>query len=265
LKRRILFAGMILACASLQLTASGRTNKLRAELVPRWKINVVLEKKRRPDYPGRSGLQPLNPEELPMESLTKLRTVTVVGIFGVVAYCFLFLGVSHAEVPQKPSANQMQIQKKEPFSAPATIKGCPDLKVSLNVVKSGSGLVTLSGTVANVGSADYDLSSEAQVFMNLSYPPKTYNQVGVSEQLCTKAFTSVKKGASFPVNCSFQIPAFASWAAEAPPGNAKRLFTLRVVKRNMAPFTAAEDCNPDNNSKWVEVPYQEKRPLERLN
>jgi hypothetical protein len=195
-----------------------------------------------------------------MKSLRKLKTVAVIGILGLVAYCFLLLGVSHAEMPLKPSANQMQIQKKEPFSAPAALKGCPDLKVSLNVVKSGSGLVTISGTVSNVGSADYDLPSEAQVFMNLSYPPKSYNQVGISEQLCTKAFTSVKKGTSFAINCSFQIPAFDSWTAGSPPGNAKRLFTLRVIKINMAPFTAGEDCSPNNNSKWVEVPYQEKRP-----
>ncbi|MBW6508418.1 MAG: hypothetical protein K0A94_02630 [Desulfuromonadales bacterium] len=67
-----------------------------------------------------------------MESLAKLRTVAVVGILGLVVFCFLFLGASHAETPLKPSANQMQIQKKEPVSIPATIKPLstlPDLTV----------------------------------------------------------------------------------------------------------------------------------------
>jgi hypothetical protein len=178
----------------------------------------------------------------------------------VFACCVFAEDVSRAGVKPAAPSSRLQIQEKPPVSAAATLKRCPDLKVSLNVVKGGNGLVILSGTVSNVGGTDYNLPSEARVFMNLSYPPKTYNQVGVSEQVCTKVFTSVKKGASFPVNCSFQIPDFDRWTAGAPPGNAKRLFALSVVKKNMAPFSAGEDCDQKNNSKWVEVPYQEKRP-----
>jgi hypothetical protein len=178
-----------------------------------------------------------------MESLKKPRAPLVVGIIGLVGCCVLALNVGHAEMPLKPSANQIQIQKKEKVSATSALKGCPDLKVNLNVVKSGSGLVALSSTVSNVGSA---------------YPPKTYNQVGVSEQLGEKAFTQVRKGTFFPINCSFQIPDFAGWATPGAPGNAKRLFTLRVAKKNMAPFAVGEDCDPNNNSKWVEVTYQEQ-------
>jgi hypothetical protein len=193
-----------------------------------------------------------------MESLKKPRATVVVGIIGLVGCCVLALNVGHAEMPLKPSANHMQIQKKEQVSATSALKGCPDLRVNLNVVKSGSGLVTLSGTVSNVGSADYDMLSVAKIFMNLSYPPKTYNQVGVSEQLGEKAFTQVRKGTSFPINCRFQIPDFAGWATPGASGNAKRLFTLRVAKKNMDPFAAGEDCYPNNNSKWVEVTYQEQ-------
>jgi hypothetical protein len=195
-----------------------------------------------------------------MTAFKNVKTTLGLVIVLVVACCIFVEGVSRAELKPVAPSSQMQVQEKPPASPTATLKGCPDLKVRLNVVKSGNGLVILSGTVSNVGSADYDLPSEAKVFMNLSYPPKTYVQIGVVEQLCTKAFTSVKKGASFPVNCSFQIPDFDSWAAGAPPGNAKRLFTLFVGKENTAPFTAGEECDQNNNSKWVEVPYQEKRP-----
>jgi hypothetical protein len=220
----------------------------------------VLVRKKLPDYPGRSRLQPENREELSMESLKRIRSVAVVGILGVVAFCFLHLGVSHAEMPQKPSAKSMQIQKKEPVSgtASAVLKGCPDLKADLTVVMSGNGLLTLSGTVSNVGNADYDMLSVAQMVMNLRYPPKTYNQVGVSEKLVEKSFTKVIKGTSFPVHFTFQLPDFKGITVPAETGNVCRLFTLRVAKQNMAPFAAGEECNPNNNSKSIEFCYSKK-------
>jgi hypothetical protein len=194
-----------------------------------------------------------------MKSLKRTRIPSCSVMILFAAFFISSQSVSHADLkPMKPS-NQMQIQKKETLSLKPVLKLCPDLKVSLNVFKGSSGLVTLRGTVSNVGGGDYNILSEAQVFMNLSYPPKSYNQVGVSEQVCTKIFSKVAKGASFPVNCSFQIPNFDGWGTAIKPGNAKRLFTLRVVKKNMSPFKTGEECNPNNNSKGVEVKYQEKQ------
>lgn len=176
----------------------------------------------------------------------------------VLATFFLHQGIGHAELKpiQPPAQRQMQI--KEPVSVTPNLKLCPDLKVSLNVAKNSSGLVTLNGTITNIGNKDYDIPSEAHYFMNLSYPPKTYNQVGVSEQLCTKAFTQLKKGASFPINCTYQIPNFDGWVQDIITPPAKRLFTLRVVKKDMSSFTTGEDCDPINNSMGVEVGYKEK-------
>ncbi len=190
-----------------------------------------------------------------MKSLKRLRIPACFIIILFVAFFISSQSVSHADLKSVTPSNQRQIQKKGTLS----LKLCPDLKVSLNVFKSSSGLVTLRCTVSNVGSGDYSILSEAQIFMNLSYPPKTYNQVGVSEQVCTRIFSTVNKGASFPVNCTFQIPNFDGWGTGIMPGNAKRLFTLRVVKKNMSPFKTGEDCNPNNNSKGVEVKYQEKQ------
>jgi hypothetical protein len=97
--------------------------------------------------------------------------------------------------------------------------------------------------------------------MNLSYPPQySYAKTGVSDILLTTPFTKVKAGASFPVNCTFQIPKFNGWVAGSVQGNAKRLFTLRVLKKDMSPFKGGEDCNPENNSKYIELDYREKQP-----
>ena len=131
----------------------------------------------------------------------------------------------------------MEIQKKGPVSVKPALMLCPDLKVSFNVIKGLGGLVTLRGTISNVGSANYAILSEARVIMNLAYPPKTYNQIGMSEQLCTTSFSRLDKGASFLVNCSFHIPAYEGWSTIGlKNGNAKRLFTLSVGKKNMSPF-----------------------------
>jgi hypothetical protein len=194
-----------------------------------------------------------------MNLFKNTRIPTCSFIIAFAAFFVLFHGDSRAEIKQMRPANQMQIQKKEPASMIPAIKACPDLKVSLNVVKSISGLVTLNGTISNIGNTDYNIPSEAQYFMNLSYPPKTYNQIGVSEQLCPKAFTSLKKGASSTFNCTYQIPNFDGWAEGIMEGNAKRLFTLRAVKKDMSSFKTGEDCNPNNNSMGVEVTYQEKK------
>lgn len=175
-----------------------------------------------------------------------------------VAFLLVSQGVGQAEVVVKPPSSKMQIQQKNQVQ---DIKLCPDLKVSLTVVKGSSGLVTLLGTVTNVGSAKLDTVSEAQVIMNLSYAPQySYAKTGVSDILLVKPFAKVKPGASFPVNCTYQIPNFNGWVAGDVQGNAKRLFTLRVIKQDMSIFQLGEDCNPADNTGSIELAYREKQP-----
>ncbi|MDD2337553.1 MAG: hypothetical protein PHD01_13360 [Geobacteraceae bacterium] len=172
----------------------------------------------------------------------------------LLALLLMSQGVVQAQVTPKLPLGQMRFYEIPP------LKLCPDLKVSLTVVKGRSGLVTLQGTVTNIGKGDYDMPSEAQVIMNLRYPPKTYAQIGVSDILLTKRFTKVKKGASFPVTCTFQIPDFQGWVIAGGKGNAKRLFTLRVMKQDMSSYEPGEDCHPEDNSKSVELESREKLP-----
>lgn len=134
------------------------------------------------------------------------------------------------------------------------------MKVSLTVVKGSSGLVTLLGTVTNVGSGKFDTVSQAQVIMNLSYAPQySYAKTGVSDSLLTKPIAMMNPGAFIPINCTFQIPNFNGWIAGGVEGNAKRLFTLRVIKQDMSIFQPGEDCKPADNTKSIELMYREKQ------
>ncbi|MBU4318272.1 MAG: hypothetical protein KKF30_13500 [Proteobacteria bacterium] len=192
-----------------------------------------------------------------MKSFKSTKTSVYSAIILFVSFFVLSQGVGHAEL--KPMSPSNQLQKKDTMVIPPGVKLIPDLNVTLNVTKSGTGLVTLSGTITNAGLGDYAMASEARIIMNLCYPPKTYAQIGVSEQIFTKGFTQLKKGASIPIHCAYQIPNFQGWNAAAAPLNAKRLFTLAAVKKDMSPYQASEDRNPNNNSKAVEISYLEKR------
>ena len=192
-----------------------------------------------------------------MKSVKNTKTSVCSAIIMFVVFFVLSQGVGHAEL--KPISPSIQLQKKDAVTIPPGLKLVPDLNVTLNVTKSGTGLVTLNGTISNIGLGDYSILSEIHIIMNLSYPPKTYAQIGVSEQIFTQAFTQLKKGASMPVHCTYQIPNFQGWNAAAVPLNAKRLFTLVAVKKDMSPYQASEERNPNNNSKAVEISYLEKK------
>jgi hypothetical protein len=169
-----------------------------------------------------------------------------------------FPGDSRAEEKPAEPEKQRQTRMKKPEAAPEASL-CPDISVKLKVVKGDNGLVTLNGTISNKGGSDFNIPSEAQIFMNLSDPPKTYAQMGVSEKLCTKAFTQLKKETAIDFKCDYQIPDFEKWLDDMVVGNPKRLFTLRVVKADMSPFAPGEECKEKNNSKSVEVTYQRKK------
>lgn len=191
----------------------------------------------------------------------KVFRLITIPAYSVVMASAAFFGIYQSAQAADVQTMTPQIQRHTPISGSAAgtqlRMACPDLKVSLTANKSHGGSVTLNGTVTNIGNAKYDTSSVAEYYMNLSYPPKSYNQIGVSEQLCTKTFKNLQKGASFAFNCTFNIPDFSAWSG-AGAGDAKRLFSLRAIKSDMSPFTLPEDCNPNNNGADIEVEYRKK-------
>ncbi|MCB2214935.1 hypothetical protein [Desulfofustis glycolicus] len=133
---------------------------------------------------------------------------------------------------------------------------CADLSVNLKLTKSSTGLLTLSGVVTNVGNADFTAAARTSFFMNVRYLPKSYNQTGISEELCPASFAPLKKGASRPVVCKYQIPDFKRWADHPSlRENTMRLFTLSVKPAGPSNFQAGEECNQANNANHVEIGY----------
>lgn len=134
-------------------------------------------------------------------------------------------------------------------------KLCPDLKADLTLSGGNNGMVKINGTVTNISKGNYNIASVVEIIMNLAYAPQySYNKTGVSDILATRSFSTLKPGASFMLNANFKIPDFGGWTS----GNAKRLFTLRIVKQNMSPYQAGEECNPDNNSTSAVAAYRDK-------
>lgn len=193
-----------------------------------------------------------------MKPFTSLKFSLLSTLGMCVAILLASQGIVQAQPTLKTPSGQIQPLSNIQVNVPPKLKLCPDLKVSLSMVKGSNGLVTLQGTVTNVGKGDYDIMSKAEVIMNLSYAPQySYAMTGVSDILISRPFTKLKAGASFPVIGTYQIPNFNGWASGSVQANAKRLFTLRVVKQDMSTYKPGEDCNPGDNSKSTELAYRE--------
>ncbi len=172
--------------------------------------------------------------------------------------CGLLLMMTHeavyAEVAEAPTAksSKLTVQKIPVY------KLCPDLKADLTLTKGDNGMVTISGRVSNVGKGNCNIASVAEVIMNLAYAPKySYNMTGVSVVLATETVTALYEGASFTVNTTYQIPDFDGWATGSVQGNAKRLFTLRIIQEDRSPYKTGEDCNVENKTASGEVAYRD--------
>jgi hypothetical protein len=179
------------------------------------------------------------------------------------------LGVLQAETAPVAGIPVQMVQPLRPAPGFSPVK-CADPRVTLSATKERMGIVRLRGTVTNGGSLALEVPLQVMYVMNVSYPPKTYNQVGISEQLCTQPLGGLAIGQVVTVDCSYRIPDFAEWSPDRPPHwptrppaqptDAKRLFTLGVVRADMAPFTPTQDCNPADTQAFVEIWYRTPAP-----
>ncbi|MBK1632656.1 hypothetical protein CKO31_18290 [Thiohalocapsa halophila] len=131
---------------------------------------------------------------------------------------------------------------------------CADPSVSLDATQKPGGLVALDGRVANVGTLDYTADADIVVTMNVRYPPMTYNQIGISEDICRKKLGTLGAGEELKFKCNYTIPDFGSWTNGGAP-DALRLFTAWIQKSDYAFHTPGEDCDADDSRAWVEVGY----------
>ena len=187
-------------------------------------------------------------------------TAIVLAVIAAVLFVCPQTTIQAAESGTIRPSSQVRIPIQKPPAGGAVLplgKACPDLKVSLTASHASvmAGHVRLSGSVVNSGFVNYSGDSLIQCIMNLRYPPKTYNMVGVSEIIFTQPLTSLQKGASLPVGFEYVIPDFGQWVQNPATATAVRMFTLRVVRRDMMPYGRDEDCSDGNNDVSVEVFY----------
>ncbi|NTU97091.1 MAG: hypothetical protein HGA62_04655 [Chlorobiaceae bacterium] len=163
--------------------------------------------------------------------------------------CAFILLTTNNAVHASPNILQKDVQI-------INVKLCADIKASLVLTRGAYGQVTVFGTVTNAGKGSYNIPSVAEVIMNLAYAPKfSYTMSGVSAILASKPFTALKAGESFKINASYQIPDFGGWNPAGAAPNARRLFTLRVIKQDGSPYTSGEECDPGNNTAAFELSY----------
>jgi hypothetical protein len=161
---------------------------------------------------------------------------------GIVLLTFNWM--AQAQVMYEP------LQNKAPLSIYKypRVKLGADLEANLTLIKADNGRLNITGTVTNVGKSSCKTASVAELIMNLGYAPQySYAKTGVSDILVSRSFNNLKAGDSIVVNAVYQIPDFGGWASANLPGNAKRLFTLRVIKQDASSYKPDEDSNIENN------------------
>jgi len=174
--------------------------------------------------------------------------------------CSFLLMTAHVVVQAGATAAPLSPNFPQKSYQPPDFNPSADLRASLTLTKGAYGMVTIFGTVTNIGKGICNTPSVAEVIMNLAYAPKySYSMSGVSAVLATKPFTVLKAGESFKVNSSFQIPDFGGWATDSMQGNALRLFTLRVIKQDGSPYKTGEDSDPTNNAASFELSYKDMK------
>lgn len=166
----------------------------------------------------------------------------------------MFNGAAQAQVMYEPLQNKAPLKI---YQYPK-VKLCADLTATLTVTKNDNGRLIINGTVTNTGKVHCKTASVAEVIMNLSYAPQySYARTGVSDILASRSINDLKAGDSIQVSAVYQIPDFGGWASANVQGNAKRLFTLRVIKQDGAPYKPDEECDIENNVAEIVVFYRD--------
>jgi hypothetical protein len=152
---------------------------------------------------------------------------------------------------------------------------CSDLAANVSVTKTlagGNGIVTLNGSVCNVGPVDYKGTQplDAYFMVYTWHPPKTPAQEGDVKIFSHNAVGPVlKAGECRPVTQTYTIPGVAAWdfppTIMSPAGvrQAVKQFALVVEKKypmkaGDTSFSKNEDCSSSNNAASQDVPYMEK-------
>jgi hypothetical protein len=169
-----------------------------------------------------------------------------------------------------PQATAPAVKKDQGVSP---VLPCPDLAIKLTIAKSivgGNSILTLNGSVCNLGALDYVVPPaapvDAECLVYAWHPPRTAMQENDVRQLAHQSIGSrLNASGCITYNQTYTIPNVTRWdnpwamRGERP---VVKEFVLRLNKRYPQGdrFTRNEDCSADNNAVALAVPYMEKTP-----
>jgi len=181
------------------------------------------------------------------------------------------LGQPALTVGQATPQARTPAAKNDPGTAP--VLPCPDLAIRLSITKTitgGNGVLTLNGSVCNLGGMDYVVPPsspvEAEYLVQTWHPPRRAVQENDVRQLAHQSIGSrLNASGCITYTQTYSIPNVTRWdnplamKGERP---VVKEFVLRLSKKypHGDRFTSNEDCNADNNAVVLDVPYMEGGP-----
>jgi hypothetical protein len=172
---------------------------------------------------------------------------------GVATICLALLGL---RLPAEEQPKQAR-PKPKPL--------CSDIRVTLNVQKSDTGVVVLTGQVCNQGPGNYAYAAapfDAYFMVYTWHPPKTPAQEGdIKFYAHTDLGTTLKTKECKSFRHQYQIEKFSRWG-HFPASNLERLawkqFVAKVERKNGPGFSACEAADITKTAASLDVPYMEK-------
>jgi len=139
---------------------------------------------------------------------------------------------------------------------------CSDLVMHLNARKGKKGTVRLNATLTNTGPGQLSAVNgplEVLFVVNTRYPPKTYNQCAMSEEIGRKKIgATLKPGEKVSFSHLLKLSDFVTWNT-GNVGSGQReveiLITAVVRRQSHQVFSRCEDLNEGNTHANTTIAY----------
>jgi len=196
-----------------------------------------------------------------------MKKILSISFAGIISVVFLFSLSFAIELKEKPTAIPTEKLKQRPTAV--QVLKCPDLEARLTMTKSisgGNGIISLSGQICNVGTADYVSPPLAPAHATLAgYDPSRPLTIDNYKVIAGKDITNLGKGACTPINGSYTIPLVIEWGhrvASTGECQAEREFSLNVGRNvpDDITFRRNEDCKTTNNLVKQNVKFMVQCP-----
>ncbi|MBN2234677.1 MAG: hypothetical protein JW706_05965 [Opitutales bacterium] len=139
---------------------------------------------------------------------------------------------------------------------------CSDLVMQLNARKGRKGTVQLNAILTNMGPGQLSAVNgplEVLFVVNTRYPPKTYNQCAMSEEIGRKKIgATLKPGEKVSFSYQLKLSDFVTWnTGNVGSGQreVEKLITAIVRRQSLHVFSHCEDSNESNTHANTTIAY----------